>query len=342
MCGLWPHAFRFVAFLLAGPLSAQSAMVRVRVIDENSKQPLPNAEVIDRVDGTRRFTNEAGEAEIPRRRSELALRVRQLGFQFVDRTIGVDADTASFEMRRVAYVLPVVKTTTTTSCETETDSTTAMLSASVLEQLRASAERYEEFRKAYPFRVQLERRSGNITPDGDVKPTRANMETEHSDKWGEQYVPNRIVERTRRGFTVPILFISALADSVFWDRHCFSARGVETLGTERVIRLEFSPKSSVRTPDWEGAALVDSTSSMLRRVDFRLTGLQPGDLPRRLEGYTTFRSPTPFIVVPDTTTAMWWRRNVPRSGPWGHADAVQRIALKEVTFLKRIPPAFAW
>ena len=179
MLGLWPLSFRLVAVLVPAILTAQSATLRVRVIDQVTNQPLPNAEVMDRVDGTRRFTNEAGEAELPRGRPELALRVRQLGFQFVDRTIGADVDTASFEMTRCS-------------------------------------------------------------------------------------------------------------------------------------------------------------------VDFRLTGLKPGDLPRRLEGYTTFRSPTPFIVVPDTTTAMWWRRNVPQSASWGNADAVQRIALKEVTFLRKIPPAFQW
>jgi hypothetical protein len=107
-----------------------------------------------------------------------------------------------------------------------------------------------------------------------------------------------------------------------------------------VIRLEFSPKASIRAPDWEGAALVDSATSLLRRVEFRLTGLKRGDRPRRLEGYTTFMSPTPFMVVPDTTTAIWWRRDVPAGGDWLNADAVQRIALKEITFVKNIPPDF--
>jgi hypothetical protein len=271
---------------------------------------------------------------------ELVLRVRQLGFQFVDRVIAVGTDSSTFELQRVAYVLPAVRTTATAACATETDPQAAMLSASVLEQLRAGAERYEEFRRAYPFRVRLERRSANISSAGDVRAVRANLETEHSGKWGERYAPNSIIRRTRLGFTVPILFIAALADPAFWERHCFLAYGVESLDTARVIRLMFSPKPSVRSPDWEGAALVDSATSTLRRIEFRLTGLKPGDRPRRLEGYTTFTSPTPFIVVPDTTTAVWWRRDVPEGVAWGNADAVQRIALKEITFLRNIPPDF--
>jgi hypothetical protein len=330
-----------VALSASPSLNAQSAGVLVRVVDDVSQRPLPNAEVIDRVNGTRRFTNEAGEAQVPRGALDLALRVRQLGYQFLDRVIPPGVDTASFELTRIAYVLPAVHTTATNVCDVETDSAAALLSAAVLAQLRQGAERYEQFRKAYPFRVRLERRSGNILSHGDVRPTRANLESEHSDRWGERYVPNRIVERGGGiGFSVPILFLSALADPVFWDRHCFSARGVESHGTARVVRLQFAPNRSVRTPDWEGAALVDSASSILRRVEFRLTGLKPGDLPRRLEGYTTFMSPTPYIVVPDTTTAIWWRRNVPHAGPWGHADAVQRISLKAITFLKTTPPEY--
>ncbi len=195
-------------------LGAQIPSVLIRVIDSTSQQPLPNAEIIDRVTGVRRFTNAAGEASMPRGADELALRGRQIGFQFIDLVVAASVDPVTFALARVAYVLPAVHTTTTSACATETDPAAALLSASVLSQLRLGAERYEEFRRAYPFRVQLERRTGDVTSSGDVKPTRARLETEHSDRWGERYVPNRIVERFPLGFSVPILFLTALADSV--------------------------------------------------------------------------------------------------------------------------------
>lgn len=336
MGNLWPLVVW--VFLMCTPTAVTTQTVHVRVVDEQ-KTALPNAEIIDRVNGTRRFTNATGEALVPRGDNELHLRVRQLGFQFIDRTVPMHLDTVTFELKRVAYALPTLRTTTTSACLSDGDPRAALLSAAVLEQLRASAERYEEFRRVYPFRVRLERISGNIMSTGDVRPTRASQETETSDRWGERYVPDQIIKRTGVGFSVPILFIAALADPVFWERHCFSAHGFEWFDTTRVIRLTFAPKPSVRTPDWEGAALVDSATSMLRRVEFRLTGLKARDRPRRLEGYTTFMSPSPFIAVPDTTTAIWWRRDVPDS-LWGRADAVQRIALKEITFLKNTPPAF--
>lgn len=195
--------------LLLGLLIAQQRTLTVRVVDGTTQIPLPNAEIIDRVTGARRFTNASGEAFMPRGAGELALRVRQLGFQFIDRVIPFSADTATFSLTRVAYVLPVVHTTAVNACASVTDSATTLLSAAVLAQLRVGAERYEQFRRAYPFRVRLERRTGDVTPTGDVRPRRATVETEHSDRWGERYRPRRIVEPVPFGFTVPILSHSA-------------------------------------------------------------------------------------------------------------------------------------
>lgn len=127
---------------------------------------------------------------------------------------------------------------------------------------------------------------------------------------------------------------------MFWERHCFVAQGVEALGDARVVRLAFAPKPNIQETDWEGAALVDSASSILRRVEFRLTGLRPGDRPRRLEGYTTFMSPAPYFVVPDTTRAIWWRRDVPATGPWGMPDVIQHINVQAISFLKATPAEY--
>ena len=91
---------------------------------------------------------------------------------------------------------------------------------------------------------------------------------------------------------MPVLFVSALADSAFWNRHCFEARGVESHDGRRLIRLDFSPALDIRDPDWEGSAWLDSARSVLARVDFRLTNLRHVDGPQRFEGYTVFSTPT--------------------------------------------------
>ena len=75
------------------------------------------------------------------------------------------------------------------------------------------------------------------------------MDTTASNKWGDRYTPGQVVVQSGRDeYFVPLLFVSALADSAFWDRHCFAARGVESRDGRRLIRLDFSPTLDVRDP----------------------------------------------------------------------------------------------
>ncbi|MDQ3950798.1 MAG: carboxypeptidase-like regulatory domain-containing protein, partial [Gemmatimonadota bacterium] len=330
-----------------GPLAprlAQPSTLTVRVREDATQRPLPNADVVDLGSGTHRFTNDLGEARIvwPAGGS-LRLRVRQLGFQMVERTVNradgsPTADTITFALKRVPFVLPSVVTTGTDRCDEDVDSLARQLSVPALEHLRLGAERYEAFRRAYPFRIRQERRT--ITLDSVGKPRRVRQADERawSEDWGESYHPGRIVHRTPLGFSVPILFLSALADPEFWERHCFVVRGVEPLGGRRVLRLEFTPARGVRGAEWAGAAFTDSATSLLRRVEFALAGLRPDDMPTRLEGYTTFTSPSPFIAIPESTVAVWWRRPPQRDSTWGMPDVVQLLRVIEVEYRRAKPP----
>lgn len=313
----------------------------VRVVEDSTLQPLPNAEVALPASGTRYLTNGRGEIRLSRPAvGSLAIRVRQIGFRPVTRELAaVPGDTVVVRLERVAYELPRVVTTADPGCADLPDPASAERSARVLEQLRASAERYEFFRREYPFEVEMGRRSahaaGGRTPQRVVE----SIGTSNSDVWREPYRPGHVLLREGRlGFEVPILFLSTLADSTFWAHHCFSAPGVELLDGRPMIRLEFAPKSRVRTPDWAGVALLDSATSELRRIEFRMTGLQWGSRPRRLEGYTTFAAPSPFIVVPDTTLAAWWHSEPNRRGEWGPAEVGQMLYIRKLTWRRGEPP----
>ena len=91
----------------------------VHVVDATDDTPLVNAEVIDRGTGARALTRDRGTAQVHVTRADaLSLRVRQLGFAFVDRTLDLGeilqggADTIHVRLQRVAYALPSVSTTT--------------------------------------------------------------------------------------------------------------------------------------------------------------------------------------------------------------------------------------
>jgi len=325
------------------PARAQGLVLTVRVLEDGTRQPLPNAEAIDLESGVRRFTNAAGETRLPwPNTGHLRLRIRQLGFQYIDREVrrtDATADTLTVALVRVAYVLPDVNTRVTSQCDAPSDSAARLLSAGALGQLRMGAERYDAFRKAYPFKIRQLRRTIRFVANGTGRQVRENEEEETSDRWGEPYRPGKVIHRTGDGFSVPVLIISTLASPVFWEHHCFGVDGMQTLEERRVLRLAFTPAPSVKDVDWLGVAYLDSATSLLRRIEFQLTGLRDDDVPRRLEGFTTFRSPSPFIAMPDSTVAMWWRRDPETvSSSWGGPDVVQLLRLMSVKYRKTEPP----
>lgn len=329
-----------VLFLSAAVRLAPEFLV-VRVLDGNGLRPLRNAEVIDLDSGVGRFTDDSGAARVrwPAAR-RLRLRVRQLGFKPVERAVDEASgagDTLTVVLERVAFALPSVVTREAQRCE-EADSAASFRAVPALQQLRLGAERYARFRAIHPFHVEAERRTITLTQDGKARFVRRSKDEVDSDKWGDPYIPGDIVHRERLGFSVSILFLGALADSSFWTHHCFSVRGIRTLADQRVVEMEFSPTLGSDLPEWAGTALIDSATSMLRRIEFRLVGLPDDDTPRRFEGYTTFSTPSPYIAIPDSTVAYWWRRGPSDTGDWQAPDVVQLIRVITVRYRKGAEP----
>lgn len=93
-----------------GDIRAPAASLLVQVVEVGTRRPLPNADVFDVSSGTHRLTNARGEARLEwPQAGVLHLRVRQLGYRFVDRELrasGAVADTVIVVLERVAFVLP--------------------------------------------------------------------------------------------------------------------------------------------------------------------------------------------------------------------------------------------
>jgi hypothetical protein len=293
---------------------------------------LPNAEVIVLRTGERRFTSSDGVARLRHDLStEQQLRVRQLGYTFRDVTVPAGATTLEVLLQRIPFALPAMRTRAPSACDGITP-TDGALEAWALEQLRESAERYATFTTAYPFDVTVLRHTV-LSPGTRRAYAEKRREKTHSGAWGEKYRRGEVVLQAALGFSVAILFVATLGDSAFWDFHCASRASVGGDSSARQVRLLFVPASNVSTPDWEGEAIIDSATSALKRVDFRLRVVGPIG-PRRFEGYTTFREVSPFIRVPDTTAAMWWRSDPPVEGEWGLPSVVQRIHVENLKFRK--------
>jgi len=329
------------------PYSAgrQPSAVVVTVIDAGARYPLANADVIDLASGQRRFTDEHGQARISwPSDGQLRLRVREVGYQPMQRTLQratASHEATTFALSKVAYVIAPVRATS--HCVTTDDSASLALSVSVLDQLKQGAEKYDEFRRLYPFEASVERRTARIPEQGPVKRVVRANEKFRSEVWEIPYKPGNVVEYSRRdrSFTAPVLFLSTLGDSVFWENHCFIARGVESYRGARAVRLEFSPIPNLRGPDWRGAALLDSATSYLLRVEFHLVNLDPRKGLSRLEGYQTFGSPSPFVIIPDSVTAIWWtrERSDDDSDP-ERPDVAQSLRIDSLKYRKAKPPQY--
>lgn len=341
--------FGVMAFGVAFATQPGAAVV-IHVVDALTGRPLANADVVDLRTDIVRLTDERGAVRV-QAAGALRVRVRQIGYRAAERVLagpGTGGDTVAVALERVVFRLPGVLTTAEATCPAREASDTApdgsapgALAAEVLLQIRTAAERYDSFRRTYPFRVRVERRSAEVGRDGRAPRIVVSRGTAESDTYAEPYDPGALVRPERRGFSVPVLFVTTLADPTFLARHCFTIRGVESLGAERVMRVEFTPAPRVRDADWAGAVLVDSVSSLLRRVEFRVDHLQPRDTPARLEGYTTFRSPSPYVVLPESTVAGWWRTAPDdREGhAWGPPDAIQLLRVEALEYRKARPPA---
>jgi hypothetical protein len=322
------------------------ATLLLRVIDSATRRPIPNAEVTA---NTRRgLTDVHGEVRVlwPEE-GELRVRIRQLGFGYAERTFTRDAgsraeeDTVVVALARIGWALPQVVVRAERRCRESGDPGRVALSQASMEMLRFGAEQFENFRRAYPFEIAMERRTNLDSPPGrPAYAPRVETDTTPSQEWGDRYVPGQVVQRRGGGaYFVPLLFVSALADSTFWARHCFVARGVESHEGRRLIRLDFSPTLDVKEADWSGSAWLDSARSVLARVDFHLTNVRGGDGPQRFEGHTVFSMPSPYIAMPDSTVA-WWTaltRSVAYAPP-RETRAMQTLVIREVRYRGRRPP----
>lgn len=342
----WTLCAAVVALEIGGPpvnqalaQSAQPATIVVTVLDSLGRFPLVNADVIDLATGQHRFTDERGQVYITwPSNGQLRLRVREVGYRPREMTLEQSSAgaAATFSMSKVAYVLSTVRATSRCSI---TDTTSLDLSVAVLEQLKQGAEKYNAFRKTYPFEAEVERRTAAVPKAGPVKRIIVSKEKFRSESWEVRYKPGDVLQWSLGNFTVPILFLSTLADSVFWDHHCFVARGFEWYQGARVVRLEFSPSKDVKGPDYYGAALLDSATSYLLRIDFYLANAKLDNGPSRMDAYTTFTSPSPFVMIPDSTVAIWWVREADR-GQWGKPDFAQSLHVDSLKYRKQEPPGY--
>jgi len=179
--------------------SRQPATIVITVVDSLARYPLANADVINLATGEHRFTDELGQTYFTWPSSgELRLRVREVGYQPRQQTLQqrVAGGATTVAMSKVAYVLSTVRATS--RCYTNADTTSLDLSVAALDQLKQAAEKYDQFRREYPFEATVERRTAAVPRQGDLKRIVVGKEKFHSENWEPKYRPGDIIQWDRK------------------------------------------------------------------------------------------------------------------------------------------------
>ena len=278
---------------------------------------MPNAEIT--AASRRGLTDVQGEVRVLYPEDGvLRVRVRQLGFRYVDRTFRRDPssrseeDTAVVALVRMGFALPQVVVRAERRCQDGGEPARVALSQASMELLRFGAEQFENFRRAYPFDLThgaahvRRRRPGGTATEGGGGHDRVERVGRSVHPWeggggsGSRRVLRAAAVRLRArrlGVLGPTLLHRA-------RRASRATAGVSSASTSH-------RRSTSTTPTGKGSAWLDSARSVLARVDFRLTNLRRLVGPQQFEGYTVFSTPTPYIAMPDSTVASW-TTGVPR------------------------------
>lgn len=310
--------------------------VLVVVRDAANGSVLPNVELVDTT--TRQVhgrSDREGRIRASLARAPACYRVRQIGYQPSGlhppegRRI-VAGDTLTILMNRAAFALEELTVLSGSGCPGSSPGSGGT-AAWLLDQVQLAASTYEGFVEEWPFAVRIERKTSSRRPSGTYA-LREERERVESRRWREEYRPGQVVRSNRMGFSVPIFFVTLLGDQSFLENHCFRYDSLGTVDGAPFRILSFTPAPSLTKTDWAGRILLDPESGILRQIRFELVNLEGFRSLARFEGTTTFREVSPFVVIPDSTLAWWWRTEERARERNNLPDVVQQLKVTELKF----------
>jgi len=130
--------------------------------------------------------------------------------------------------------------------------------------------------------------------------------------------------------------LADLGDPAFLRSHCYAYGGMQTVGDNSMVRVDFTPTPTLKAPDVEGSVFLDAASFVIKRAIFRLTRpdkLKPPVL--NLEVTTTFREIFPGVAVVDEVRSVQTVRTLGYST--GTRDVAERQHLLGFKFLSAQP-----
>lgn len=312
--------FAVVLLVVAGgarPATAQQGRGAVRgVVRTTTGDRIPYAVVALEPGFPRRFADDSGNFAFTRvAPGTYQLRARQVGYKPLDLAVVVRPDSTLVlplalerlvvELAEISVTAELARAGRPSRCTSpgppDPGSTPEL--AAIFDQLKQNAERYWMLADSYPVLYRMARRLGTM---GHVTAVDT-VEYRTDARW--HYAPGHLINEVEGPHRATELQVNLptlpdLADSVFDRTHCFRLIGLDTLGGETFVRIDFRPNETLVEPDADGSAYLDPTSYLVRHATIRLT--HPD---RAVVGLVTFsatvgyREIAPSLVIVESITA---------------------------------------
>ncbi|MGE5802938.1 MAG: carboxypeptidase regulatory-like domain-containing protein [Gemmatimonadota bacterium] len=324
-------------------LALQQASLRGTVISAETREPLGFTIVTLHPGLHTHFTDAAGVFSFGGvGAGTYLLSVRQIGYAPLDTQIVVRNDTGTIvdvALRRLAVEIPPV-TAVAEWCANPgapDSSDTALLA--VFDQLQENARRYELLAERYPFQYVLELSERTVYPQGDTgKPYVRRLRFSSSDD--QPYEVGRVVGPAWGPWgnpaTVTVIQSAELDDfgnPTFIKNHCFRLAGLDSMGGEPLVRIDFEPAKTIVTADMAGSAYLHPTTYAVRYTMTSLTRPERSVLTdvRSMNFLTRFREIAPGVPLQDSLTVVTTYRH-------GRRAKIDTQRTLDIRF-KRPPPA---
>lgn len=245
-----------------------------RVVVRGAELPLWYS-VVKTTSRGERFTDEAGRFTIRVPAGPLGLTAKHIRYAPLDTTISVhDGDTVRvvLPLSLITIQLPAVQSLSQFCAHPGmADARLSLQLATLFEQMIQNAERNRLLTRSYPFEMDVERK---ITrPEMSLLARFVAFDTviqASERKW--RYAPGHMLGTRVYGpgvfegkwTTITVPELADFVDPAFLDNHCFEYAGIDVVEGDSLLRIDFQPAPSVRTPDIAGSLFLDRTTYQLR------------------------------------------------------------------------------
>ena len=311
--------------LAAAHLALPQSSLRGTVTSVETGQPLGFSIVTLQPTGTRQFTDASGVFVLEGLAAgAYLLSVRQIAYTPVDTPIVIPEDGQTIvqvALRRLAIELPPVTIAATRCTDPGAPDASDTALFAVFDQLQENARRHALLAKAYPFRYVLEVTDRYLYQEGDTgKPTIRKLRFSSRDD--HPYEVGRVVEPAWGPWGSPfntLVIHSAdlqdLGNERFIQYHCFRLAGVDTIGGDSLLRIDFEPAVRLGTADIAGSAYLHPSTYELRYTTTSLTRPERSELTevQSMTFWTRFHNIAPGVPLQDSLFVMTTYRYGPRA-----------------------------